>query len=129
MQHSEFSQTGLAVLRAGWWMLLVRGIAAVLFGLIALLWPGLTAYALLIAFGAFALVDGVFSIVAVTSHARGPDGQWMRSTAGRRRAVDHHRVDGVFLARGDGAGLCLLDRGMGDCRGPVAHHRRHPPAP
>ena len=75
MQHSEFSQTGLAVLRAGWWMLLVRGIAAVLFGLIALLWPGLTAYALLIAFGAFALVDGVFSIVA-GFRRKGSDDQW-----------------------------------------------------
>lgn len=65
----------LTALREGWWMLLVRGIAAVLFGLTALFWPGLTAYALLITFGAFALVDGVFSIVAGIRR-KGSDDRW-----------------------------------------------------
>lgn len=42
----------------------MRGIAAVLFGLAALFWPGLTLYVLIIFFGAYALVDGIFAIVA-----------------------------------------------------------------
>ena len=47
-----------------WWALLLRGIAAVLFGLAALFWPGLTLYVLVIFFGAYVLVDGVFAIAA-----------------------------------------------------------------
>ncbi|GAA4900075.1 HdeD family acid-resistance protein [Streptomonospora salina] len=44
-----------------WWVLAVRGAAAVLFGFVALLWPGITAIALAAAFGVYALVDGVFA--------------------------------------------------------------------
>lgn len=65
----------LSAFRAHWWVLLIRGIAAVLFGLIALFWPGLTAYALLIAFGAFALVDGLFAI-ATAFRRKSFDEQW-----------------------------------------------------
>lgn len=49
-------------LRDNWWIPLIRGIAAILFGIIALAMPGLTAYALMIAFGAYAVVDGVMAI-------------------------------------------------------------------
>ncbi len=41
----------------------MRGIAAVLFGLAALFWPGLTLFALIVFFGAYTLVDGIFAIV------------------------------------------------------------------
>ena len=42
----------------------MRGIAAVLFGLAALFWPGLTLFVLIVFFGAYALVDGILAIVA-----------------------------------------------------------------
>jgi uncharacterized membrane protein HdeD (DUF308 family) len=47
-----------------WWALLLRGIAAVLFGLAALFWPDETLWVLIVFFGAYALVAGVFAIVA-----------------------------------------------------------------
>ena len=47
-----------------WWAMVLRGIAAVLFGLAALLWPGMTLLVLLVIFAFYALVDGLFAIVA-----------------------------------------------------------------
>lgn len=57
-------QPMLPTLAGNWWALLVRGIAAVLFGLAALFWPGLTLFVLIVFFGAYVLVDGVFALVA-----------------------------------------------------------------
>ena len=53
----------LPTLTTYWWALLFRGIAAVLFGLAALFWPGLTLFTLIVFFGAYTLVDGILAIV------------------------------------------------------------------
>ena len=58
-----------------WWTFVVRGIAAILFGLLTFLWPGITLTALVLLFGAYALIDGVLSIVAVVTRDRGA-GRW-----------------------------------------------------
>ena len=47
-------------------------VAAILFGLLTLVVPGLTLAALVLLFGAYALVDGIFNIVAAIR--RRPDG-------------------------------------------------------
>jgi uncharacterized membrane protein HdeD (DUF308 family) len=47
-----------------WWAVLLRGICAILFGLMAFAWPGLTIAVLVLFWGAYALVDGVFAVVA-----------------------------------------------------------------
>jgi uncharacterized membrane protein HdeD (DUF308 family) len=46
-----------------WWTLLLRGIVAILFGLVAFLRPGVTLSALLLLFGVYALVDGIAAII------------------------------------------------------------------
>jgi len=52
-----------------WWMYAVRGVVAVIFGVLALIWPGQTLQALVLVFGAYALVDGIFAIFAgIASH-------------------------------------------------------------
>jgi uncharacterized membrane protein HdeD (DUF308 family) len=45
-----------------WWLVALRGALAVVFGIVALIWPGITIAALVFLFGAYALVDGVFAI-------------------------------------------------------------------
>jgi uncharacterized membrane protein HdeD (DUF308 family) len=54
----------LSVLSKYWWAFIIRGVVAILFGLAAWFWPGLTLTALIIVFGAYALVDGIFAVVA-----------------------------------------------------------------
>lgn len=53
----------LAVASENWWALLIRGIAAVLFAILAFVWPGLTVAALVLLWGAYAIVDGIFAVV------------------------------------------------------------------
>ena len=53
----------LAVLARNWWVFALQGVAAILFGVLALVWPGLTVVTLILLFGAYVLVDGVFSVI------------------------------------------------------------------
>ena len=46
-----------------WWSLLIRGILIMIFSFMAFAWPGLTLELLMIFFGAFVLIDGIFAIV------------------------------------------------------------------
>ena len=57
-------QPALPTMSGTWWAMVLRGIVAVLFGLAALFWPGLTLFVLLVCFGVYALVDGLLAIVA-----------------------------------------------------------------
>src|SRR3954454_21237414 len=52
----------LPVLAKYWWLLLLRGIVAILFGILAFVWPGITLVTLVLFWGAFALVDGVLAL-------------------------------------------------------------------
>jgi uncharacterized membrane protein HdeD (DUF308 family) len=52
----------LELFTRNWWLYAVRGVFAVIFGFLALIWPGETLLALVLLFGAYALVDGIFSV-------------------------------------------------------------------
>ncbi len=54
-------------LERNWWRLLVRGVAAILFGIVAFAWPALTAALLVVMFGAYVLADGIFGIADVST--------------------------------------------------------------
>jgi uncharacterized membrane protein HdeD (DUF308 family) len=45
-----------------WWAPVLRGIAAVVFGVLALAWPSLTVAVLVLLYGSYALVDGVIAL-------------------------------------------------------------------
>lgn len=61
----------LEAVTSRWWLLLVRGIAAILFAFAAMIWPQITLPVLTLLFGIYALVDGVFAIAAATSPVAG----------------------------------------------------------
>ena len=62
----------LGALAENWWLLLLRGLAAIAFGVIAFLWPAITLVALTYLWGAYALADGIIALGAAFS-ARGVD--------------------------------------------------------
>ena len=47
-----------------WWVLLLRGLCAIVFGIVAYTSPGVTIAVLVLFWGAYALVDGIFEVVA-----------------------------------------------------------------
>jgi uncharacterized membrane protein HdeD (DUF308 family) len=63
----------LHLLARYWWALALRGLFAVLFGLLTFFIPGITLLALVLLFGAYALLDGIFDIV---SAIKSPSHHW-----------------------------------------------------
>jgi uncharacterized membrane protein HdeD (DUF308 family) len=58
-----------------WWVLALRGAFAILFGVVAWVWPHITLWVLVVLFGAYALVDGVTAVAqAVRGTTGGPRG-------------------------------------------------------
>ena len=59
-----------ALLAQNWWAIALRGVFAIIFGIIALLMPGAAMLALVLLFAAYLLVDGIFAIIAAVRAAR-----------------------------------------------------------
>ena len=65
------------LLKRTWWVVLLQGLAAVLFGVAALVWPGLSLATLVLLFGAYALVDGVCAVVGSLVHLKEYEDWWL----------------------------------------------------
>lgn len=68
---------GLHALAKNWWLLLLRGIAGIIFGVLAFIWPGITLLTLVIFYGAYALMDGIFSILAAIRGGEAQSRWWL----------------------------------------------------
>jgi uncharacterized membrane protein HdeD (DUF308 family) len=53
----------LNVMARNWWVLALRGVAAILFGILVFVVPNLALLSLIYLFGAYALIDGILGII------------------------------------------------------------------
>lgn len=67
-------------LSRAWWVLALRGALAIVFGVLAWIWPGITLLVLIVMFGAYALVDGAAAIVAAVRGVAGQSRTWLAVT-------------------------------------------------
>ena len=67
----------ITILTERWWVWLSRGIASVLFGVLAFMWPALTLEILIYLVGAYLLIDGFLNIIAAISHRKQTTSWWI----------------------------------------------------
>jgi uncharacterized membrane protein HdeD (DUF308 family) len=58
------------VLAQNWWLVALRGVLGIIFGVIAIVMPQITLLALVLLFGAYMLVDGVLAIISAVREVR-----------------------------------------------------------
>ena len=68
-------------LAKNWWLILLRGIAAVIFGVLTFVWPGVTLVTLVLLYGVFALADGVLALIAAIMGGQ-PAPRWWLALVG-----------------------------------------------
>ncbi|MBO0755478.1 MAG: HdeD family acid-resistance protein [Bradyrhizobiaceae bacterium] len=69
------AESALHALAKRWWLILLRGLVAIVFGILAFAWPGLTLLTLVLLYGAFAFADGVVALAAAVT-GRGSAPTW-----------------------------------------------------
>ena len=88
----------------GWALLLVEGILGILVGVVAFVWPGITAFALLFLIAAWAIVTGIIQIVAAfTLPQMGAGREWLLGLSGLASVIF-----GVLIAIWPVAGLVTV---------------------
>jgi len=86
--HSPHTTTGplftgplLHGLAQNWWVFLLRGILAIVIGILAFVWPGVTLVSLVLLFGIYAAADGILAIAsAIAGHTPMP--RWWLAIVG-----------------------------------------------
>lgn len=68
-------------LAKNWWLEVLRGVAAIILGILAFVWPGIVLLTLVLFWGAFALVDGVLAIAAAVKGGN-PMPRWWLAIVG-----------------------------------------------
>jgi uncharacterized membrane protein HdeD (DUF308 family) len=66
---------GAQAVQRNWWLLALRGVIAIIFGLIALFFPGIALLAFIYIFAAYAFVDGIIAVITAITE-RGSLGRW-----------------------------------------------------
>jgi uncharacterized membrane protein HdeD (DUF308 family) len=91
------------LMRRVWWVMLIGGIVSVIFGIMALAWPGLTLLVLAIFFAASVFVDGLFAVIGALKN-RAQDNWWLVLLFGILGVV----AGGYAMYNPEAAALALL---------------------
>lgn len=67
----------ISIIAGNWWLVALRGVASILFGVLAIAWPGLTLLVLVWLFGIYAALDGVFNIISGVRGVRRRRRDWI----------------------------------------------------
>ncbi|MFC4552601.1 MULTISPECIES: HdeD family acid-resistance protein [Halorussus] len=89
--------------RRRWWPLLLEGLAGVGAGIVAFVWPGITALALLYLVAAWAIITGAFELYAAVKLRRSVSNEWLLALSGVASVVF-----GVLLVALPGPGILTL---------------------
>ncbi len=73
--NSNVIATAVGELSERWWVPVLRGVAAIIFGILALVAPSMSLFALVMVFGVYAIADGVFNLMMATRAGRA-GGSW-----------------------------------------------------
>lgn len=66
----------LRTLAQNWWAIVLRGVFAVLFGLGAFFWPGITLAVLVLLFGGYLFLDGILAVLWALARRRAGEFPW-----------------------------------------------------
>jgi uncharacterized membrane protein HdeD (DUF308 family) len=91
-------------LTRNWWLVALRGLLAILFGIFAFVWPELTWLVLILMFGIYAILDGIFAMVSGVSRSRYSSSWWVFLVEGFISLV----AGVIVLLQPDLAGLALV---------------------
>jgi uncharacterized membrane protein HdeD (DUF308 family) len=86
-----------------WWALVIKGVAGIAVGVIAIFWPGITALSLVLVIAAWAIASGIFEVATAIRLRKEITGEWLLALAGIGSIVF-----GLFLAIAPGAGALAL---------------------
>jgi uncharacterized membrane protein HdeD (DUF308 family) len=80
--RSPLAAAILPPLARNWWVFLVRGLVAIAFGLVGFFYPAATLVAFILVYGVFALLDGIFAVVAAVRGKEGMGPRWWLALVG-----------------------------------------------
>ena len=86
-----------------WWLLLAEGLAGILIGILAIIWPGITVMAVIVIIAFWALLTGLLEIIAAVRLRHEIKGEWMLGLAGIISILF-----GIVLFANPGAGAVVL---------------------
>jgi uncharacterized membrane protein HdeD (DUF308 family) len=78
--HSISTRDGGVMLHAlarNWWLVLLRGICALLFGVLAFVMPGVTLFTLVLLYGVYAMADGLLALAAAVMGGAAAPRWWL----------------------------------------------------